>query len=225
MTTKAPVGPPICTRDPPSAEMRKPAMIGGVEAALRRDAAGDGKGDGQRQRDDPDDDAGYRIRQELRAIVCPERGEQLRNQHGASTGQGEPFNARAVQARRGPPGSARYRGSRPTADRARAPPTERGGDREDEQAPATRPPRRPRARRRERHEGRRIAYHLERRPDARRRPIPHRRQLGRAQRVDDRPALRQRRVEPLHEAAPCSGHPRASSWRPRCGLPPRAAGR
>ena len=27
MTTKAPVGPPICTRDPPRAEMRKPATI------------------------------------------------------------------------------------------------------------------------------------------------------------------------------------------------------
>jgi hypothetical protein len=26
MTTKAPVGPPICTRDPPSAEMMKPAI-------------------------------------------------------------------------------------------------------------------------------------------------------------------------------------------------------
>ena len=27
MTTKAPVGPPICTRLPPSAEMRKPATM------------------------------------------------------------------------------------------------------------------------------------------------------------------------------------------------------
>ena len=27
MTTNAPVGPPICTRDPPSAEMRKPATM------------------------------------------------------------------------------------------------------------------------------------------------------------------------------------------------------
>ena len=55
MTTKAPVGPPICTRLPPSAEMRKPGDDGGVEPLLGLHAGGDGEGDGERQRDDADD--------------------------------------------------------------------------------------------------------------------------------------------------------------------------
>ena len=46
---------------------------GGVEAGLRRDAGGDAEGHGQRQRDQPDGDAGEQVVQEhLRACSCEE---------------------------------------------------------------------------------------------------------------------------------------------------------
>ena len=71
------MGPPICTREPPSAEIRKPAMIGGVEAAVGRDAAGDGEGDRERERHDPDDHPGNDVGGELLASVGPEGGDEL----------------------------------------------------------------------------------------------------------------------------------------------------
>ena len=62
MTTKAPVGPPICTREPPERRDQKAGDDRGEEAALRGDAAGDGERDRQRQRDDADDTSGDEIR-------------------------------------------------------------------------------------------------------------------------------------------------------------------
>ena len=56
-TMKAPAGPPIWKRLPPSAETRKPPTIAG-KAAIRRDARGDGDRHRQRQRDDRDGKAG-----------------------------------------------------------------------------------------------------------------------------------------------------------------------
>ena len=50
-TTNAPVGPPICVREPPSAEIRKPAIDGAVDAGLRRQPRRDGERHRQRQRD------------------------------------------------------------------------------------------------------------------------------------------------------------------------------
>ena len=58
MTTKAPVGPPIWMREPPSSETMKSADDRRVDARLRRDAGGDAEGHRQRQRDDADGQAG-----------------------------------------------------------------------------------------------------------------------------------------------------------------------
>ena len=52
----------------------------GVEPTLRRDTAGDRERDGQRQRDDPDDDPRADVGHELGAVVRSERREQLRNE-------------------------------------------------------------------------------------------------------------------------------------------------
>ena len=65
MTTKAPVGPPIWVREPPSAEMRKSGDDCGVEAGLRRDAGSDGEGHGQRQRHESHRQSGDEIVRKL----------------------------------------------------------------------------------------------------------------------------------------------------------------
>ena len=53
----------------------------GVEAAVRRDAAGDGERDRQGQRDDADDHPGDRVGGELLAGVGLEGGDQLGDEH------------------------------------------------------------------------------------------------------------------------------------------------
>ena len=77
-TTKAPVGPPICTRDPPPAEMMKPVTIGAVDAGLRRQAGGDGERHRERQGDEADGDAGDEVVAERGDVVVPQRDDGLR---------------------------------------------------------------------------------------------------------------------------------------------------
>ena len=78
MTTKAPVGPPIWTREPPRSGDQEAGDNGGVEAPFGGDAAGDGKGDGQRERDDPDDHAGPQIAGKLApGVPVGEDGEEF----------------------------------------------------------------------------------------------------------------------------------------------------
>src|SRR5206468_3351077 len=55
---------------------------GGVEPALRAEPARDRERDGQRQRDDADDDAGNQVPGELLPVVVLEGGDQLGNEHG-----------------------------------------------------------------------------------------------------------------------------------------------
>jgi hypothetical protein len=52
MTTNAPVGPPIWTREPPSAEMTKPAMTA-EDAGLGFNAGSNRESHRKRKRDDP----------------------------------------------------------------------------------------------------------------------------------------------------------------------------
>jgi hypothetical protein len=56
----------------------------GIESALGRHPARDGEGDGQRQRHDPDDDAGIHVGAKLLPGVALHGGEELRYQHDAS---------------------------------------------------------------------------------------------------------------------------------------------
>ena len=78
-TTKAPVGPPIWTRDPPSAEMMKPATIGAVDAVLRRHARGDRERHRERQRHQPDGDAGDEVAGERAGrVALAQAGDELR---------------------------------------------------------------------------------------------------------------------------------------------------
>ena len=51
----------------------EPSHDRGPEAPARRDTTGNGKSDGQRKRDDADDDAGREVPTELRAVVVSER--------------------------------------------------------------------------------------------------------------------------------------------------------
>ena len=53
-TTNAPVGPPIWTRDPPSAEIDEAGDDRAVDAGLRRQAGRDGERHRERQRDEAD---------------------------------------------------------------------------------------------------------------------------------------------------------------------------
>jgi hypothetical protein len=70
MTTNAPVGPPIWVREPPSAEIRKPATTACIEAGLRRDAGGDAEGHGQRQCDQAHRDSCQQIVKEcLKRVI------------------------------------------------------------------------------------------------------------------------------------------------------------
>ena len=71
---KAPAGPPIWNRLPPSAEMRKPPTIGGVEPAVRRRAGGDGDRHRQRQGDDRDGEPGQGVGPELAEGRSPRAG-------------------------------------------------------------------------------------------------------------------------------------------------------
>ena len=72
-TTNAPVGPPICTREPPRAEIVKPAIGAAIQAGLRRKAGGNGERHRQRQGDEPDGDAGDEIggQQSGRVALAP----------------------------------------------------------------------------------------------------------------------------------------------------------
>ena len=75
-TTKAPVGPPICVRDPPSAETIEAGDDRAVDARLRRQAGCDGERHGQRQRDETDSNAGGEIGDGRGAVVpCGGRDE------------------------------------------------------------------------------------------------------------------------------------------------------
>ena len=71
MMTKAPVGPPICTRLPPNNEIRNPAINqesrndGGDDTLVGRYARSHRKGDSQRQRHDAHDDARKQVFCEL----------------------------------------------------------------------------------------------------------------------------------------------------------------
>src|SRR2546426_9739861 len=65
ITTNAPVGPPICTREPPSAEM-KSRDYRGEQPALRAHPARNREGDRERERHDPEDDP--RARSEERRV-------------------------------------------------------------------------------------------------------------------------------------------------------------
>ena len=80
ITTNAPVGPPICTREPPSAEIRKPATIAVVDAGLRRQPGGDREGHRERQGDQADGHAGDEVAGGLAAIVVGQCQPQLRGQ-------------------------------------------------------------------------------------------------------------------------------------------------
>jgi hypothetical protein len=70
ITTKAPVGPPIWTRDPPSAEIRNPPTI-----AVKRPRSGVTP-----QRDDADDYPRDRVGEKLLAGVTLQRSDELRNE-------------------------------------------------------------------------------------------------------------------------------------------------
>ena len=59
---------------------------GGVEPALGRHPAGDGKGDRQRQRHDPDDHPGSDVGQELGPGVGLEGGDELRKEQVSGVG-------------------------------------------------------------------------------------------------------------------------------------------
>ena len=81
MTTNAPVGPPIWTREPPSAEIRKPGDDRGDQSLARAGAAGDAERHGQRQRDDRDGEAGDQVGAEVGpAIAFAQGGDQLRRE-------------------------------------------------------------------------------------------------------------------------------------------------
>ena len=77
-TTKAPVGPPIWYREPPSAEIRKPATIGAVNARLGRHAGRDGERHREGERDEADRDAGEQVGDKLVAGVIPEEENRFR---------------------------------------------------------------------------------------------------------------------------------------------------
>ena len=78
MTMNAPVGPPICTRLPPSSRDEEAGDDRGVETLLGLDARRDAEGDRQRQRDDADDDAGGGVARELgEAVAFLDNGEKL----------------------------------------------------------------------------------------------------------------------------------------------------
>jgi hypothetical protein len=62
-TTKAPVGPPICTIEPPSAD-QETSDHSAVQASLGRHPRRDGKGHHQRQRDQANRHAGNEVRDE-----------------------------------------------------------------------------------------------------------------------------------------------------------------
>ena len=69
MTMNAPVGPPMDTRVPPSAEMMKPGDDRRENARLGLDARGNRKGHRQRQRHNADREPGDAIRQEILAGI------------------------------------------------------------------------------------------------------------------------------------------------------------
>ena len=80
-TMKAPAGPPIWKRLPPSSEIRKPPTIGGVEPALRADAGGDRDRHRQRQGHDRDGEAGDGVgAQVLEAVALAQDGHELRRE-------------------------------------------------------------------------------------------------------------------------------------------------
>ena len=69
-TTNAPVGPPICTREPPRAEIVKPAMTRAVDAVLRRQPGSNGERHRERKGDQADGDAGEEIGREQAGRVA-----------------------------------------------------------------------------------------------------------------------------------------------------------
>ena len=99
MTMKAPAGPPICTFEPPSAEIRKPATMAVIRALLWLEARGDRKGHRQRQGDDADRDAGADVGQRAVAVVAAQRVNQART-NGSTDRERTAGTRQRVQDRR-----------------------------------------------------------------------------------------------------------------------------
>ena len=74
ITTKAPVGPPIWTFDPPRNGDQEAADDGRVDAGLRGDAGGDAERHGQGQCDESDGDAGNQVGNKITAAVSRKHG-------------------------------------------------------------------------------------------------------------------------------------------------------
>ncbi len=76
MTTNAAVGPVTWNLQPPRSATDEPGEDRGVEPVLRRGADGDGERHRERQRHDPDDDAGEDVGAEVaaRRSPCSARG-------------------------------------------------------------------------------------------------------------------------------------------------------
>ena len=72
ITTNAPVGPPICVFEPPSAEIRNPATTAQYNAGLWRHTGGNRKRHRQRQRNQAHGNAGNQIGKKLLTVVVSE---------------------------------------------------------------------------------------------------------------------------------------------------------